>query len=426
MGKPEFTGERFLPECAGEIAYEHWHRYVFARHIGTGKTVLDVATGDGYGAALLSGVAAFVCGVDIDQATVKNASARYAAHKNLAFIQADGSALPFPDGAFDLVVSFETIEHVDAGVQALMLKEFERLLTPNGLLVISSPNKAVYSDATGFHNPFHVRELYRDDLSALLSPHFAAYKWFHQRLQFWSGIWDEQDQSKFFDAWSTGDGKVEPYRPHDSMYFIVVAAKEIAVLPATLPTASLLTDRDDSVLKRAEADAKKLIKQYGQIDELSNAADRQTYHIQHLETLLAEHAEATDRQTHHLQHLEGLLAEHAQTIDHQAKRVQLLEEERERNAAELNASRLEVQQRLDPLRRRIRELEMIEGSQLAKVQELTDLVRSRDTWRWWTRYPIHRSRRMWSGTSIQPKSDESPIPASLKQRPGTPERPNDL
>jgi protein-L-isoaspartate O-methyltransferase len=89
MGNPAFTGERFLPDCTGEIAYEHWHRYVFARHLAADKTVLDVATGDGYGAALLSGVAEFVCGVDIDPPTVQYESATYAAHKNLAFIQAD-------------------------------------------------------------------------------------------------------------------------------------------------------------------------------------------------------------------------------------------------------------------------------------------------------------------------------------------------
>ena len=53
----EFTGERFMPGCSGEIAYEHWHRYAFARRFVGGKRVLDAACGEGYGSALLSTVA---------------------------------------------------------------------------------------------------------------------------------------------------------------------------------------------------------------------------------------------------------------------------------------------------------------------------------------------------------------------------------
>jgi len=55
-----FTGERFLPGVAGEIAYEHCHRYAFARRFVTGARVLDAACGEGYGAALLAGVRAHV------------------------------------------------------------------------------------------------------------------------------------------------------------------------------------------------------------------------------------------------------------------------------------------------------------------------------------------------------------------------------
>src|SRR5947208_17134898 len=90
-----FTGERFLPECSGEIAYEHWHRYAFARSLVAGKSVLDVASGEGYGAALLSAVAARVHGVDIDAATVERASLNYAGLAHLSFVRASVTALPF-------------------------------------------------------------------------------------------------------------------------------------------------------------------------------------------------------------------------------------------------------------------------------------------------------------------------------------------
>ena len=77
MADITFTGERFVPGCAGEIAYEHWHRYAFARQFVAGKRVLDAACGEGYGSALLASVAASVVGVDIDAPAVAHAAERY-------------------------------------------------------------------------------------------------------------------------------------------------------------------------------------------------------------------------------------------------------------------------------------------------------------------------------------------------------------
>ena len=61
----EFTGERFLPECLGEIAMEHYHRYFFATAFIAGKDVLDIASGEGYGTHILSHYASHVTGVDV-------------------------------------------------------------------------------------------------------------------------------------------------------------------------------------------------------------------------------------------------------------------------------------------------------------------------------------------------------------------------
>ena len=70
----EFTGERYIPTLEGEIKYEHLHRYALSLELARGKSVLDLASGEGYGSALLAKVAQSVIGVDIDPDAVKYAT----------------------------------------------------------------------------------------------------------------------------------------------------------------------------------------------------------------------------------------------------------------------------------------------------------------------------------------------------------------
>ena len=69
-GALEFTGERYQPEVDGPIAFEHLHRYHFAATHAVGKTVLDVACGEGYGTDILSSVAEAATGLDVSQDAV--------------------------------------------------------------------------------------------------------------------------------------------------------------------------------------------------------------------------------------------------------------------------------------------------------------------------------------------------------------------
>src|SRR5579862_7166095 len=217
-----FTGERFLPSCSGEIAYEHWHRYAFARQFVGGCHVLDAACGEGYGTALLGAVAATVVGVDIDADAIAHAAARYGITDRVRFLEGSCADLPLADAAFDVVVSFETIEHVEAEDQSRMLAEFARVLKPDGLLIISSPNRRLYSDVRGYVNEFHRRELYRNELAALLDTVLPAQRWYHQRVATWSDIWAEAPSSTTVEAWLGDADAVTPYTAPEGMYFVVL------------------------------------------------------------------------------------------------------------------------------------------------------------------------------------------------------------
>ncbi|MGY6632026.1 MAG: class I SAM-dependent methyltransferase [Wenzhouxiangella sp.] len=240
----EFTGERFTPECVREIAYEHWHRYAWASGLVEGKTVVDAACGEGYGSALLKRTAADVIGVDIDPDAVAHARQRYA-RDGLRFECANCTQLPLADDSADCIVSFETLEHL--AEQDELLAEFRRVLRPDGFLLLSSPDKETYSDATGYDNPFHVRELYRDELEALIQRHFPAFRLYGQKLMFISAIWSLGQGGSA--EWLTEQGEQLERGPQPglpALYYMAVAGASDACLPA-LPAASLYGDQAESV-----------------------------------------------------------------------------------------------------------------------------------------------------------------------------------
>lgn len=249
-----FTGERFTPECAGGIWYEHWHRYVLISDWVKGKSVLDAACGEGYGSAFLSGFAGQVIGIDVSPKAIAHACDRYGGNRNLTFIEASATSLPIPDASIDVVVSFETIEHLHE--QEIMLNEFRRVLRPGGFLILSAPNRPVYSDEMNFRNEHHVREHDQDELRSLLSPVFPQSHWYAQRLLFNSVLWSMQParsgQFASARASSMHPTSLAPVDAMpDAMYFLVVCGAVGTQLPKA-PELSLFADCDMSVLKQYE------------------------------------------------------------------------------------------------------------------------------------------------------------------------------
>ena len=283
----EFTGERFVPGLPGEIAHEHWHRYAFARRFIAGKRVLDVASGEGYGSALLAAVAGHVVGVDVDPAAIEHARTTYAGRPNLRFDAGSAAALPLLDASVDAVVSFETIEHLPRELQAPMMAEIARVLTPDGMLVLSAPNPAEYSDARNYRNPFHLHEPGREELDAMLAVAFPLRRWFRQRRYFGSAIWTEAG-APGVEAFAGDDAHIAAAVPPEAMYFVVVAARSADAAIPVSPGLSLFSDPAELELARVDARAADVQRLDRLLHERDAALDRQTAHIQHLESLVAE------------------------------------------------------------------------------------------------------------------------------------------
>ncbi len=169
--------ERIVPDEEGPgIVAIHLKRYEFARERASGADVLDAACGVGYGTAYLAEVARRVVGVDRDQQAIDYARSRYL-RENVEFLEQDVLALDLPDAAFDLVCSFETIEHLTEPDR--FVREVARLLRPGGAFLVSTPR--VEHTTRRPQNPHHEIEFSQADFEALLRRSFSEVDLYGQR-----------------------------------------------------------------------------------------------------------------------------------------------------------------------------------------------------------------------------------------------------
>jgi GT2 family glycosyltransferase/ubiquinone/menaquinone biosynthesis C-methylase UbiE len=191
----KFSGERFVPnETDYELAVEHLHRYYAILDLVKDKIVLDAASGEGYGTFILSQHARHVTGVDYSSEAVVHAKTTYA-NDNIKFVEASVEKLPVEDNSIDIVVSFETIEHVTEDIQHSFLREIKRVLKPDGILIMSTPDKYVYSDMNDFNNPFHKKEFYKDEFYKFLVNYFPNIELFVQKFEVSSFILNNKDKA---------------------------------------------------------------------------------------------------------------------------------------------------------------------------------------------------------------------------------------
>jgi ubiquinone/menaquinone biosynthesis C-methylase UbiE len=157
----------------------HHAQYKFTKDYVFRQTVLDAGCGNGYGAYYLSRWAERVIGLDISAEAITYAQAHHQ-RENIQYVRGHCALLPFHDHTFDMICSFEVIEHIPD--YSGFLAEMERTLKPGGMAVISTPNKQMsFSPVKTSANPYHLHEFSAEDFKDLLRPHFRGVTLYGQK-----------------------------------------------------------------------------------------------------------------------------------------------------------------------------------------------------------------------------------------------------
>lgn len=278
----EWTGERCVPWTEDyQVVYEHYHRYLLARRFVAGKRVLDLASGEGYGSALLAERAQHVLGLEIDPASVAHSHATYVDGR-LDFVE--GSMLDlsrFSDDSFDVVTCFEALEHVTEHEE--LISGVRRVLAKDGIFITSTPDRLIYTEHLHQHNPHHVRELSLDEFSKLLNGHF-------RHVQIWGQVVAVGSLIQAVDDQPLGGAETITLARHGESWvqettypptYYIAAASDVT-LP-DLPAQSILVDVDITLVRSAQ---RALSERSSELDsrtaELRVVKDEQLRRLDHL------------------------------------------------------------------------------------------------------------------------------------------------
>jgi SAM-dependent methyltransferase len=327
----EFTGERVIPgKVDTALWHEHLARYAFAARLARRKRVLDAGCGAGYGAAEMSRVASSVVGVDVAEEAIRYSLEHYSVD-NLRFARASSAQLPFAAAAFDLVVAFEVIEHLNDWRE--FLQEVRRVLAPGGQCVISTPNKDYYTASRGASgaNPYHHHEFtfreFRDELAAVF-PHVSLF------LQNRAEGFVFQPVNVFTPAEARVDSGAG--EPEESNFFVAVCA----LAPQTGAPTFLFMPRAANILREREHHIEKLDAELElkerRIAELTSERDRMIALFNNLQEETAGH-------------LRGYEAKVAELEQENRRKTEWAIQTEQRLTAELAAKCQELQRAVDAL-----------------------------------------------------------------------------
>jgi len=370
----EFTGERVIPgQVAPDLWNEHTARYVFAARFAKGRHVLDAGCGSGYGSARLAAKAATVVAVDISSEALTYARHHYAMG-NLRFLQASCTRLPVAAGAFDLVVAFEVIEHLPDWRD--FLAEMRRVTAPEGLFIVSTPNKAYYaaSRGTAQPNPFHAHEFeygeFRQELLCLFPQVRMA-------LQNHAGgiVFQPVETFTGAEAWvESGAGK-----PTEAHFFVAVCSRTTHVEIPTL----VYVPRAANILREREQHIQRL---QGELQEKDHWLQQTLQDRQKLVEMFRQQNQELEERNRWANALDGQLTQARQRVADLQKELAAQQEAGRRMAEGYEAKvrelewehQRQVQWAQETERRLTSELEARTNELAARCQEVAEAVRLLD------------------------------------------------
>ena len=172
------TKVRHWPKTFGQavrMAASHVARYHFAEKYVVDKRVCDIGCGAGYGSNYLAQKACHVSAMDISEDAISWA-AKYFSKDNLRFFAANAAEKWPVDNKFDVITTFETMEHVQK--LNIFLEQIYEHLSPGGILILSVPNGP--RDKNKTNNPYHIHHFTDTDLKRLFGKYFPEIEYFSQ------------------------------------------------------------------------------------------------------------------------------------------------------------------------------------------------------------------------------------------------------
>lgn len=266
----EDTGERMIPAYhKGHMVFgEHIVRYESVLQIVNNKVVLDIASGSGYGTNLISTKAKKVYGVDVDPVAINYAKKAYSNNKT-EFILGNGKTIPLDDNTCDVVISFETIEHIDKYLG--FIKEINRVLKNDGLFILSTPNKIEFPKS----NHYHVHEFVENELDSLLSKFFKYSKKYYQTTWLYNLL---SEDKLLKSEWTSSIETIQtaPIKNDKVLYFFILCSNR--KINETIPAKSAISEHwsartieesEQSIRKFIDSQGKVIKHQQNTIDNLS-------------------------------------------------------------------------------------------------------------------------------------------------------------
>ncbi|WP_053359986.1 class I SAM-dependent methyltransferase [Clostridium butyricum] len=340
----DFTGERLVLGKKGieQLEMEHLHRYNSVLNVVKDKVVLDIACGTGYGSALLAQKAKYVYGIDISKEAINYCNETYI-KDNLSYFEGSIDKLELEDNSVDVIISFETIEHVNGKLQEEFLIEIKRVLKNDGILIISTPDKKIYSDIPKYHNEFHIKEFYREEFKEFLSKAFNNVNIFNQGLQICDIICNEK---------MNVDKRLEVKEQiSESLYpYLIAICSNVEI--TSIDLSSFVIDKDNSLflLNRKFDDFNNmlsgdnlLINQKNIIEQKENYIEQQRQKIEQLRITVEQKEEYINEQRKELDDRRIIIEQKENYINEQRK--------------ELDERRIIIEQKQDYIEEQRRELQ---------------------------------------------------------------------